>query len=131
MNTHTWQKIAAVFGFLAVALGAFGAHGLKEILDSNGSREWWQTAALYHVIHSLALLYASRLDRFQKLVGWAFAIGICLFSGSLYLMAITQMTRLGMITPLGGLAFLIGWLGIFLAKPGQPQTHQPTTATTK
>lgn len=105
-------------GFLAVALGAFGAHGLEgkltiEMLDV------WDKAVSYQMFHTMALLVTSLLlfkinSRSLTLAGWSFFIGILLFSGSLYLYSTTGIKALAMITPFGGVVFLIGWalLGI-------------------
>ena len=112
------RTACAVNGFLGVALGAFGAHGLKgSLADSADAVQrlgWWQTASHYHLVHALALgilaSWAARgTGRTLLLAGGAMVAGIVLFSGSLYAMALTGQTGLGMITPLGGLAFLIGW----------------------
>ncbi len=110
--------LSGLLGFSAVALGAFGAHGLRSRLESlpDGMKrlEWWNTAAHYHLTHALALAFVAWLvDRgagaSAVVAGWSFVAGVALFSGSLYLMTITGQTKLGAITPLGGLLFLIGW----------------------
>ncbi|AKU98875.1 hypothetical protein AKJ09_05539 [Labilithrix luteola] len=111
-------------GFLAVALGAFGAHGLKARLaplaDGVQRLEWWNTGAHYQAIHALALglvaYLASRSSSTAVTVAAiAFLAGVLLFSGSLYLMTLTGLRWLGAVTPLGGLAFLVGWASIFVA----------------
>ena len=96
---------------LAVALGAFGAHGLKSRVSAE-MLAVWQTAVLYHLVHALGLLLVGLLALHLpvRAVGWALQGGIVLFSGSLYLMVLTGIRPLGMITPLGGVAFLVGWL---------------------
>jgi uncharacterized membrane protein YgdD (TMEM256/DUF423 family) len=107
--------VAALLGAAGVALGAFGAHGLRERLDAR-ALEVWETAVRYHLVHAVALLalaaspYAAQL----RVAGWLFAAGIALFSGSLYALALGVGPRalLGPITPLGGLAFVAGWLWI-------------------
>lgn len=103
----------ALAGFLTVALGAFGAHALSEQLTGRAG-ELWRTAVLYQGLHSLALLYlgsSSQLYGTLALVaGWLLLGGILLFSGSLYLMALGLPKWLGAITPLGGTAWLAGWL---------------------
>lgn len=114
-------RIAAITGFLAVALGAFGAHGLKDLLERNGTLAIWQTAVLYHLTHAIVLLFLS--TRPWKAVSKAFGFfgsGILLFSGSLYLLAITHIKWLGAITPLGGLCLLAGWLILAFKKPEEP-----------
>ena len=125
-------------GFLAVALGAFGAHGLKTRLEplADGAKrlEWWTTAAHYQVVHALALglvayLVATVAARGGsstplQIAAISFVVGTVLFSGSLYLMTLTGIRALGAITPLGGLAFLVGWACIVVAawklSPGSP-----------
>jgi len=102
----------ALQAFLAVAAGAFGAHGLKNMLDAY-SLGIWQTAAQYQLAHGLALVL---LGIFEKQSGQQnaahalFGAGILLFSGSLYALSLSGVKMLGMITPLGGVCFLVGWL---------------------
>ena len=106
---------AAVLGFLAVALGAFGAHGLEGRLSAE-AEGWWETATLYGLAHAVAALALSGAARQgYARAGWAFVFGAVLFSGSLYAMALISPSGggprlLGMATPLGGLGFLAGWL---------------------
>ena len=101
---------------LAVALGAFGAHGLKSRVTAE-LLTVWQTAVLYHMVHALGLLLVGLLAVHLpvKGAGWTLLAGIVLFSGSLYLMVLTGLRPLGIITPLGGVAFLAGWLLLALA----------------
>jgi uncharacterized membrane protein YgdD (TMEM256/DUF423 family) len=115
---------SAVNGFLAVALGAFGAHGLKNRLadlpDVARRLAWWDTAAHYHLVHALALgvlgLAADRLaPRWLGRASVAMLAGIVLFSGSLYLMASTGVTAFGAVTPFGGLGLLAGWVSFAIA----------------
>lgn len=106
--------LAAISGFLCVALGAFGAHALKDTLASYG-RDIYEKAVLYQMFHTVALLIVGMLQRQSATlalapVGWLFCLGILLFSGSLYILAITGVKWLGAVTPFGGLAFLAGWL---------------------
>ena len=112
------QKIAlisgAIFAFLAVAIGAFGAHGLQALLSANERTDTFETAVKYHMYHALALLLTGLLLQFfpGKLLEnsvWLFIAGIIIFSGSLYLLSITNIRFLGAITPFGGLCFLIAW----------------------
>ena len=114
VNRKLTVRLAALMGFLGVALGAFGAHALKDTLIANEHLATWKTAVLYQLVHALALLVLSRFPVVSKVTAWSFVIGIVLFSGSLYLLSLTDISKLGMITPLGGLAFLVGWavLGI-------------------
>jgi uncharacterized membrane protein YgdD (TMEM256/DUF423 family) len=106
--------IGAVNGFLAVAFGAFAAHGLKKILSA-GFIDIFHTGVEYQAMHALALLAVGLLGQdtrqpgLLRWAGWAFATGILLFSGSLYILALTDIRWMGMVTPFGGVAFLIGW----------------------
>jgi uncharacterized membrane protein YgdD (TMEM256/DUF423 family) len=106
-------RLAAVSGFLAVALGAFGAHSLKPVLLANQTVDIWEKAVLYHIFHTLALLFLASRPVVSRWAVVSFLLGICLFSGSLYLLAATNVRWLGAITPLGGMAFLAGWGWIF------------------
>jgi len=110
---RTLLLAGALCGFTGVALGAFGAHGLRSRLSPE-MLAVFETGVRYHVYHALAVVataaVAARLPgRAVPAAGWLFVLGILLFSGSLYLLALTGMTRLGAVTPIGGLAFLIGW----------------------
>lgn len=107
---------AAISGFLAVTLGAFGAHGLKPWLTEY-ELDIYKTAVNYHMWHSLLLALIALLPRTRLLcwAAWALGFGILLFSGSLYLLVISKVSWLGMITPIGGLAFLLAWALIALA----------------
>ncbi|MEE4226533.1 DUF423 domain-containing protein [Pseudomonas viridiflava] len=116
---RSFLMLAAFFGFTGVALGAFAAHGLKGRLTAE-YLTIFQTGVLYQLVHALALLgvavLAAQLP--GRLVTWAgisFAIGILLFSGSLYALTLTGISKLGIITPFGGLAFLFGWATLGLA----------------
>lgn len=116
---RSFLLLAAFFGFTGVALGAFAAHGLKARLSSE-YLAIFQTGVTYQLIHTLALLAVALLATQLpgRLVGWAvglFSLGIVLFSGSLYLLTLTGVGKLGIITPLGGVAFLAGWLCLGLA----------------
>lgn len=109
-------RFASIFGFLGVALGAFGAHGLKEVLVANGRLDDWRTAVLYHLVHTAVLVAISLGEKVPRAAWWLFASGITVFSGTLYVLAITNMKWLGAITPLGGLALLGGWLALAFAR---------------
>jgi uncharacterized membrane protein YgdD (TMEM256/DUF423 family) len=121
-------------GFVAVALGAFGAHGLRGKIAPD-LLEVYQTGAHYHLIHAVALLVVAALvGRWEgvaddspstavahaRRAGWLFASGILIFSGSLYLLALTGTRWLGAITPLGGVCFLSGWISLLLASSARP-----------
>jgi uncharacterized membrane protein YgdD (TMEM256/DUF423 family) len=103
---RTWAGIAAINGGLAVMAGAFAAHGLKAHLSAD-ALSVFETGARYHMYHALAIALAAGLA--ARRAAWAFMAGIVLFSGSLYLLALTGVTLLGVITPLGGLCFIAGW----------------------
>ncbi len=94
---------------LAVALGAFGAHALKATLTASNHLQTWQTAVQYHAWHALALVVLADKPTVSNVSRFCFAAGILLFSGSLYLLALFDLRWLGPITPLGGVAFLLGW----------------------
>src|SRR6516162_710310 len=110
-------RIAAVLCFLAVALGAFGAHGLRSMLEGQGMLDVWNKAVFYHFIHSIALLALALYGTINRGVCLLLLIGILLFSGSLYLLALTNLRWLGAVTPFGGLCFLAGWAWLVLAPP--------------
>jgi uncharacterized membrane protein YgdD (TMEM256/DUF423 family) len=110
-------RVAATLCFLAVALGAFGAHALKGTLQANGMSEVWNKAVLYHFLHALALLVLAVLPAVSRASSALFISGILVFSGSLYLLALTNMKWLGAITPLGGLCFLAGWVCLAVWPP--------------
>lgn len=110
-------RLAAAFCFLAVGLGAFGAHLLKGTLTANAMTDVWNKAVLYHFVHALALLVLAALPAASRAASTLFIGGIVLFSGSLYLLALTNVKWLGAITPLGGLCFLGGWLMLVIWPP--------------
>lgn len=116
MSSATASRISAALGFLAVALGAFGAHGLKALFAQNGMREVWETAVFYHFIHAVMLFVLAERKLFPKLAWWSFLAGIAFFSGSLYLLAVTDLHWLGAVTPVGGVCFLAGWLALVLQR---------------
>jgi uncharacterized membrane protein YgdD (TMEM256/DUF423 family) len=110
-------RIAALLCFLAVALGAFGAHGLKQTLEAHGMLDVWNKAVLYHFIHAIALLVLALYGAVNRGAWWLLFAGILIFSGSLYAMALINLRWLGAITPIGGLCFLAGWAWLILAPP--------------
>ena len=117
MNYRTTLLAAGLFGATGVAFGAFGAHALRDGLVERGTAATWETAARYHLIHAVALLGVAAwlkqaVGAAQRRVGWAAAcwsVGIILFSGSLYGLALGGPRWLGPVTPLGGVALLAGW----------------------
>lgn len=114
MPPEVWIRAGAVLMFLAVALGAFAAHGLKSRLTPD-MLAVFETGVRYHVYHALALLALGAV-RGPDRAGWCFALGIAVFSGSLYVLALTGERKLGMITPIGGVLLLAGWF-FFALKP--------------
>lgn len=119
MNQRSTFITGALLAGLGVAIGAFGAHGLKEILLSTGRAETFELAVKYQFYHSFAILIAGILmSNFNsKKLQYAvlfFVAGIILFSGSLYVLSLTGKTILGAVAPLGGVAFLLGWLFVLL-----------------
>jgi len=125
MTGRFFLLCASISGFLSVALGAFAAHGLKQRLDEY-SLSVFQTGVSYQFYHSLALgllglVMLQMTHSLFKTSGIAFLFGICVFSGSLYILAISGQKWLGAITPFGGLAFLVGWIlfgvAVFKARP--------------
>jgi len=131
MKPRYWIVLGAVLAALAVAMGAFGAHALRSRLitsdpapaDALRLLEVFETASRYQMYHALALvlvgLVAGRRNTVAlRLAGWLFAAGIVLFCGSLYGLVLTQNKLLGAITPLGGVAFMLGWLALAIAGMG-------------
>lgn len=139
MDGLTWLRIGAISGFVAVALGAFGAHGLSDRFkpletdpfpiqqSKRRSLENFETAARYQMYHALALAavgllaISGRTAGALTVAGWSFLIGTILFSGSLYALVLSGEKRLGAVTPFGGVAFLVGWLALALAARGGPR----------
>ena len=110
-----WTYVAAVMGSLAIFLGAFGAHGLRDKVTPERLANW-HTAASYHLVHALAILalalFAKATGRSVTLPASLFSAGILFFSGSIYLLVLTGQKWLGPITPLGGLLMAAGWLSL-------------------
>ncbi len=131
MSTTFWLRAGAIWGFLAVAIGAFGAHGLKDQFKALGDQFGplaterpegiFQTATHYHAYCALAVLAVGLLassgrdGNALQVAGWTFLSGSLIFSGSLYLLAATGIKKLGMITPIGGVLILIGWVALAMA----------------
>jgi len=112
-KSMNWIRIAGCFGALSVALGAFGAHALKSKISPE-MLNVWHTAVLYHIVHSVVLLalalFAKVSEKKINSCATFFAIGIILFSGSLYALSLTGVRLLGAITPLGGVFLIAGWV---------------------
>jgi uncharacterized membrane protein YgdD (TMEM256/DUF423 family) len=131
MNPYLWIRVGAIWGFLAVAIGAFGAHGLKDRFKSLGDQFGplaterpegiFQTATHYHAYCALAILAVGLLAATGRggtalpVAGWSLLLGSVIFSGSLYVLAATGIKWLGAITPIGGLFMLVGWLALAIA----------------
>jgi len=120
MNNSTAIRVAAVFGALAVGLGAFGAHGLKDLLARNNTAGIWEKAVFYHFVHTVVLLFLAGRSPLQSGPWLFFLGGILIFSGSLYLLALTNLRWLGAITPIGGVSFIVGWIWLAIC----PLTHR-------
>jgi uncharacterized membrane protein YgdD (TMEM256/DUF423 family) len=128
MNASFWLRVGAIWGFLAVAAGAFGAHGLKARFESLGDQfgplvtgrpeAIFQTASHYHMYCALAIVAVGILSSLGKdgpalqVAGWSFLLGSLVFSGSLYVLAATGIKWFGAITPLGGIGMLAGWFAL-------------------
>ena len=115
MSRLALLRIAATLCLLAVALGAFGAHALKATLQASGMLDAWNKAVLYHLVHAVALVALALHGGGNRTACLLLVAGILLFSGSLYIMALTNVRWLGAITPLGGLCFLAGWAWLIIA----------------
>jgi uncharacterized membrane protein YgdD (TMEM256/DUF423 family) len=110
-------RISAVIGLLAVALGDFGAHALKEMPERRHMTEIWKTAVLYHLAHAVVLLLVTWAGLSRK-AWWCLAVGVLLFSGSLYVLAVSGIKIFGLITSFGGFSLLAGWLLLAFARRG-------------
>ena len=110
-------RIAATLCFFAVALGAFGAHALRSKLETHGMLDVWNKAVFYHFVHAIVLFVLATIGSVNRGAAWLFLAGIILFSGSLYVMAITNLRWLGAVTPIGGLCFLAGWTWLIFVPP--------------
>jgi uncharacterized membrane protein YgdD (TMEM256/DUF423 family) len=123
MTGPFWIRLGAIFAGLAVAAGAFGAHAVRDRISAR-MLEIFETGAHYQMVHALALIAVGlialhRTSAALSVAGAGFTIGILLFSGSLYALALSGVTKLGMITPLGGVAFLVGWTALAVATLGK------------
>jgi uncharacterized membrane protein YgdD (TMEM256/DUF423 family) len=143
MSAGAWLRIGALAGFLSVAFGAFGAHGLKDRLrpslsDSNEEAamklrrlENFETASRYNMYHALALVavgllaLSGRPSPALSVAGWSFVLGTLVFSGTLYAYGLTGLRWLGAITPFGGIGLLIGWLALAVAAGNALKSEVP------
>jgi uncharacterized membrane protein YgdD (TMEM256/DUF423 family) len=128
-----WLTAAALLGLVEIILAAFGAHQLKNVLDEYG-QTIYDKALRYQMYHALALLFVGMLqhqfkERSFAVAGWGFFVGVLLYSGALYILALTGIRAFAYVVPFGGVSFMIGWAGLVYAtfnlpvKPGEP-AHQ-------
>ncbi|NVO29799.1 DUF423 domain-containing protein [Hymenobacter lapidiphilus] len=121
MTAKLILQLAALLGALSVGIGAFAAHGLRKMLEASGRFETFETAVRYQFFHTLALLGIGLLllmrPELKSLgtVAWLWLGGILIFSGSLYVLCLTGITKLGAVTPIGGVLFIAGWIMLLLA----------------
>jgi uncharacterized membrane protein YgdD (TMEM256/DUF423 family) len=121
MTARLIIQLAALLGGLGVAIGAFGAHGLRKMLEASGRFDTFETAVRYQFYHALALLavgvlLALRPDlKSLSTTAWLWLGGVLIFSGSLYTLCFTGITKLGAVAPLGGLLLIAGWISLLLA----------------
>jgi uncharacterized membrane protein YgdD (TMEM256/DUF423 family) len=119
MPAKAIMLLGGLYGLLAVLLGAFAAHGLRDVIPAD-SLSSWQTAVTYQMSHALVLLFTGLWRHFGGprllgVAGWLFSMGVLAFSGSIYLLVLMQVAWLGPITPLGGLSLIAGWLCLCVA----------------
>jgi uncharacterized membrane protein YgdD (TMEM256/DUF423 family) len=122
-SSHRFLLLAgSLLGLSGVALGAFGAHGLKETLATTGGLENWKTAVLYQLVHAVALLaLAHRPEPGLRFIGWCWTLGVIGFSGSLYILALGGPVKLlWPVTPAGGLGLLLGWAALVMSALRRP-----------
>jgi uncharacterized membrane protein YgdD (TMEM256/DUF423 family) len=129
MTNTTAFRIASTAGLLAVGLGAFGAHGLQDLLETNNRMATWETAVLYHFIHAVMLVLLSLRSPLARGPWLLFLAGIVIFSGSLYVLSLTNTGWLGAITPVGGVCFILGWLWLIVS-PGPGANRDSTSPPT-
>ena len=119
MTNALATRVAAIAGFLAVVLGAFGAHSLQKVLEANQTGAIWQTAVFYHFIHAVMLFVLAQRPALHLGPWWFFLVGILIFSGSLYVLALTNVRTWGAVTPLGGISFIVGWVWLAVCPLGK------------
>jgi uncharacterized membrane protein YgdD (TMEM256/DUF423 family) len=117
MKPHAWLVCGALLAALSVAMGAFGAHGLKEHLAATNRTDTFETAARYHMYHAIGLVLVGLLaaggsNRTLDIAGWCFLAGILIFSGLCYALSLGGPKYLGAIVPIGGVAFIAGWIAL-------------------
>lgn len=117
------RHLGALLLFLLVALGAMGGHAFEDRLATLDRQDTWETAVFYHGVHGLAMLLLGAVlppSRGRLVAAGAFFLGVLLFSGSLYALSLTNIGTFGAITPFGGIAFLVGWGAVLLARDPAP-----------
>jgi uncharacterized membrane protein YgdD (TMEM256/DUF423 family) len=116
MSDRVVKRVAALMGFSGVLLGAFGAHFLRGLLEKSGTAQTWQTGVLYQLLHAVVLLLLTGWRPVPRIAYNLILVGVIIFSGSLYTLALTNVKWFGAITPVGGLLMLGGWLVLALGK---------------
>ena len=122
-------RATAWLGFMGVALGAFGAHWLKDMLDRRGMATIWEKAVFYHLVHAVVMLVVASMNPFPAVAWRLLGLGVLCFSGSLYLWALTGTRWMVFVTPIGGLCLLAGWLWLSLhrvSRAGNPEEEHLT-----
>jgi len=117
-------RLAALMGLLAVVLGAFGAHGLKDILARHETAAIWEKAVFYHFIHTVMLFLLAQRQPVPRGPWLSFFAGIVIFSGTLYLLAVTNVRWLGAITPMGGISLIVGWAWLLATAGNRPPSDR-------
>jgi uncharacterized membrane protein YgdD (TMEM256/DUF423 family) len=121
MSNRLARSLAGMLGFFGLLFGVFGAHGLRTFLESHGTAEYWRTGVLYHLVQAVALLALSGCRPVPRFAFYLILGGVTVFSGSLYALALTNLKWFGVITPVGGLGMLSGWLTLALAKRNEEE----------
>lgn len=119
ISQQTALRITAAFGAAGVALGAFGAHGLEELLTRTGRVDTWETATFYLLVHVVVMLVLATWKVWRPGAWLCFAGGVTIFAGSLYLLCLTQIGVLGAITPIGGVLLIAGWVVLAIGSASQ------------
>jgi uncharacterized membrane protein YgdD (TMEM256/DUF423 family) len=123
MRNSTALRFAAVAGLLAVVLGAFGAHALKNVLNERKTTDIWEKAVFYHLIHAVMLFILAERSLLRVGPWCCLAAGVLIFSGTLYLLAVTNLRWLGVITPLGGISLMAGWAWLAIEVGKAPRSN--------
>jgi uncharacterized membrane protein YgdD (TMEM256/DUF423 family) len=124
MSNRLAKIVAGWMGFFGVFCGAFGAHILRGFLEKSGTTQIWQTALLYHLVHTVVLLVLGGWRPVPRIAYHLMLVGVIVFSGSLYALALTNFKWFGAITPLGGLGMLAGWLVLAFTKGSEENLNR-------